>query len=264
MLGKGPVLDRPLLFVFCAFRLFGAGDPGSVPGSASARLFPSSEHAYPEEKKPEKQRQEPLTVPLTSLIMAWVLAVGLFFLPSPGTDRIGPHFCSWTGEGLAFNAVDGLFRGLILFGLPWRFPLFPDIKFSSVITGRNTKSFMFSKPNEAWMWPQFRSSPPLHPRCGTPSCCLCWSAMLVFPIPADWGVPARGRPAAPDSLIAGAAYELIRFSARHLQSAWARFLVAPGSGYRKSPRVLRRQHGRGCPGRLPPCCRTEGGQVPVG
>lgn len=191
----------------------------------------SSEHAYPEEKKPEKSSgKNRWTVPLT-LIMALALAVGLFFLLPLGLTELVRHFAPGLGEGLAFNAVDGLFRGLIFFGYLLAISRLPDIKRLFRYHGAEHKVVHAFEAKRGMDVATVQEFTTLHPRCGTSFLLFVLVvAMLVFSlIPADWGVPARAAARLLlIPLIAGAAYELIRFSARHLQSAWARFLVAPG------------------------------------
>lgn len=191
----------------------------------------SSEEAYPEEHKPAgENRKSPWTVPLT-LIMALALAAGLFFLLPLGLTELVRHFFPGLGEGLAFNATDGLFRAAIFFAYLLAISRLPDIKRLFRYHGAEHKvvhAFEAKGPMDVPTVQRFATS---HPRCGTSFLLFVLVvAMAVFSlIPGAWGAGTRlGARVLLIPLIAGAAYELIRFSARHLQSGWGRLLVAPG------------------------------------
>ncbi len=165
-----------------------------------------------------------------SLALALALGIGLFFvLPLAATEgihRLWPAL----GQGVLYNLVEGLIRGVIFVLYIWGIGLAPDIKRLFRYHGAEHKVVHAFEARGEMDVPTVQRFTTFHPRCGTSFLLFVMVvSILVFSfIPGWW--PAWGKAAARIvllPLVAGLSYELIRFTARK-RNVITRALVAPG------------------------------------
>jgi uncharacterized protein YqhQ len=195
----------------------------------------SSETAFPEE-----HRKKDGTAPAAdgtmsgatwlSLALALVLGIGLFFLlplaATEGIHRLWPAL----GQGVRYNLVEGLIRGVIFLLYIWGIGLAPDIRRLFRYHGAEHKVVHAFEARGGMDVATVQTFTTLHPRCGTSFLLFVMVvSILVFSfIPGWW--PTWGKALSRIlllPLVAGLSYELIRFSARR-RNAVTRALVAPG------------------------------------
>lgn len=194
----------------------------------------SSEQAFPEEaetkgRAPHADGRMSLGT-WVSLALALALGIGLFFLlplgATYGLQRIWPGI----GEGVLFNLVEGLIRGVIFVAYIAGIGLAPDIRRLFRYHGAEHKVVHAFEARGAMDVPTVQGFTTLHPRCGTSFLLFVMVvSILVFSFIPAW-VPAWAKAAGRLLLlpvVAGLSYELIRFSARH-RNALTAALTAPG------------------------------------
>jgi uncharacterized protein YqhQ len=185
----------------------------------------SGDVAMESEKKPVKRgRLDSMWMALT-LIIAFVIGLGLFFyVPLLLTDLTGVK------SGILFNLVDGIFRLTIFLLYIYCISLFKDIRRVFEYHGAEHKSIFAYEDNKKFGIEFARPYKTLHPRCGT-------SFLLIVMIVSILLFMLLGRP---DSigdrlvrillvpLIGGISYELIKLSDKSYKSKFFRFFIVPG------------------------------------
>jgi uncharacterized protein YqhQ len=188
--------------------------------------------AKSEEKK--KKSDGKLATALT-LVIALVLGIGLFFV---FPLFVASRFFSVEQTAFAFNLVAGGIRVVLLLGYMLAISLMEDIKRLFRYHGAEHKSvFAFEQKSE--MIPEkVKNYSRFHPRCGTSFLLIVvFVAIVSFSIiDALWlqfvgPITLATRllvhlPFIP--VVAGLAYEMIRFSAKHSNSGWGKIVIAPG------------------------------------
>jgi uncharacterized protein YqhQ len=184
-------------------------------------------------------RQLPEEERLSSRAMGWTMALAMVFflavflvLPALGTSALGDVF---DVEGFNYHLLEGAIRMAIFLGYLGLIGLIPDIKRVFQYHGAEHKSIA-AYENDVELTPQsaqrFTTE---HVRCGT-------NFLLTVMVVTIFVYSFVGRPALPllvlsrivlIPLVAGIAYEVIRFSARHMQWAWVRVLMKPGLALQK-------------------------------
>jgi uncharacterized protein YqhQ len=166
-----------------------------------------------------------------SLIAAALFAAGLFiFLPLLATNLLKSTFLPGMGP-LLYNGVDGLVRILLFFGYLWAISRLPDIQRVFEYHGAEHKVVFTFEAGEDLTVENAREKSRLHPRCGT--------SFLLFVLVLSIGVFALIPASSPFlvkflsrllfiPLIAGLAYETIRFSSRRVDNPILRLVIAPG------------------------------------
>jgi len=166
-----------------------------------------------------------------SLVMALVLGVGLFILAPLGITNLIRHYFWPAMSNVAYNAIDGVLRALFFFVYIASISLMDDIKRVFQYHGAEHKTVYTFEANEDLTVENARGKSTLHPRCGTSFLLFVMAiSILVFsliPSSAPFAVKFGARVVL-IPLIAGLAYEVIRFSARHLKSRLCRMLITPG------------------------------------
>ena len=168
---------------------------------------------------------------LGSMAMAMVLGVGLFILAPLGITNLIRHYF-WPEMGnFAYNIVDGVLRALFFFVYIASISLMDDIKRVFQYHGAEHKTVYTFEANEPLTVENARGKSTLHPRCGTSFLLFVMAiSILVFsliPSTAHFAIKFGARVVL-IPLIAGLAYEVIRFSARHLANPVCKLLVRPG------------------------------------
>jgi uncharacterized protein YqhQ len=161
-----------------------------------------------------------------TVAVSLLMGVGLFFvLPSLVVGFVDSHIPS----SLLSNLFEGLIRLLLFIGYVWVIGLMPDINRVFRYHGAEHKTINAYEADAELTPASVERFTTWHPRCGTAFLLsVMVISILLFSL--------LGRPPLLTRVlsrillvpvIAGIAYEYIRFSARHLDKAWMRLLVAP-------------------------------------
>jgi uncharacterized protein YqhQ len=166
-----------------------------------------------------------------SMGLALVLGVGLFILAPLGLTNLIRHYLMPEMGNFVYNAIDGVIRGIFFFVYVWSISLMDDIKRVFQYHGAEHKTVYTFEANEELTVENARGKSTLHPRCGTSFLMFVMViSIMVFsliPSTAHFAVKFGARVVL-IPLIAGLAYEIIRFSARHLANPVCKVLVRPG------------------------------------
>ncbi len=184
-------------------------------------------------------RQLPEEERLSPKAMGWTMGVSLVFfmaiflvLPALGTNALGDRLGV---DGFWYHLLEGGVRLAIFLGYLLAIGLLPDIKRVFMYHGAEHKAIA-AYENGVELTPasaqQFTTQ---HVRCGT-------NFLLTVMVVTIVVYSFVGRPDLPlllasrillIPLIAGLAYEVIRFAARHMDRAWVRVLMRPGLGLQR-------------------------------
>ena len=166
-----------------------------------------------------------------SMLMALVLGIGLFILAPLGLTNLIRHYL-WPEMGnFAYNAIDGVLRALFFFVYIASISLMDEIRRVFQYHGAEHKTVYTFEANEELTVENARTKSTLHPRCGTSFLLFVMAiSILVFSlIPSSSHFLVKfGARVVLIPLIAGLAYEIIRFSARHLTNPVCKVLIRPG------------------------------------
>jgi uncharacterized protein YqhQ len=172
---------------------------------------------------------EKLEGPALYLTMAasLTLAVGLFFLLPAGLGSLAE---SLLGLGVWWNnLLEGAIRLLLVVGYIWGIGFLPDIRRVFAYHGAEHKTINAYEAGSELTPEQVARFPLEHPRCGTAFLLtLVLLSILVFtllgPLPLGWRLLSRVLLL---PVLAGIAYEFIRWTANHMGSPLVRLLVRP-------------------------------------
>ena len=162
-----------------------------------------------------------------ALIISLGLGIGLFFLAPAAVGQVVEKYLgvsSWWS-----NLVEGVVRLLLAIGYIWAVGFAPDIQRVFAYHGAEHKTINAFE-NGAELTPEVVARYSLeHPRCGTAFLLtLMLLSVLLFsllgPMPLFWRLASRVLLL---PVLAGLAYEYIRWTARHLASPLVRLLVRP-------------------------------------
>jgi uncharacterized protein YqhQ len=166
-----------------------------------------------------------------SMIFALLLGVGIFILAPLGLTNLIRHYLAPGMSNLAYNAVDGVIRAVFFFVYILSISYMEEIRRVFQYHGAEHKTVYTFEANEELTVENARGKSTLHPRCGTSFLMFVMAiSIAVFslvPATAPFVVKFGARVVL-IPLIAGLAYELIRFSARHLDNAACRAMIQPG------------------------------------
>ena len=166
-----------------------------------------------------------------SLAMALVLGVGIFILAPLGITNLIRHYVMPGMGNMTYNAIDGILRALFFFVYILSISLMNEIKRLFQYHGAEHKTVYTFEANQELTVENARPKSTLHPRCGTSFLLFVMAiSIAVFslvPSTAPFAIKFGARVVL-IPLIAGLAYEVIRFSARHLNSRLCRALITPG------------------------------------
>jgi uncharacterized protein YqhQ len=171
-----------------------------------------------------------------TMAMALVLAVGVFILAPLGITNAIRHWLAPTMGNLTYNVIDGVLRALFFFVYIVSISYMSDIRRVFQYHGAEHKTVYTFEANEDLTVENARTKSTLHPRCGTSFLLFVMAiSILVFslvPSTMPFAVKFAARVVL-IPLIAGLAYEVIRFSARHLANPVCRALTRPGMWLQK-------------------------------
>jgi len=168
---------------------------------------------------------------LGSMLMALVLGIGLFILAPLGLTNLIRHYL-WPEMGnFAYNAIDGVIRGVFFFVYIASISMMEEIRRVFQYHGAEHKTVYTFEANEDLTVENARTKSTLHPRCGTSFLLFVMAISIVVfslvPSTAHFAIKFGARVVLLP-LIAGLAYEVIRFSARHLTNPVCKLLITPG------------------------------------
>ena len=163
-----------------------------------------------------------LTVGLSLLI-----AVAIFFLAPAGIGHLAERYLGW--NAWSGNLLEGLVRLLLLIGYIWAVGFLPDIRRVFAYHGAEHKTINAYEAG-AELTPENAARFPLeHARCGTAFLLtLVLLSILLFtllgPLSLGWRLISRVLLL---PVLAGLAYEYIRWTANHLDSPFVRAMLKP-------------------------------------
>jgi uncharacterized protein YqhQ len=167
----------------------------------------------------------------SSMLMALVLGVGLFILAPLGLTNLIRHYLLPEMGNFTYNAIDGVIRAVFFFIYIFSISFMDEIRRVFQYHGAEHKTVYTFEANEELTVENARTKSTLHPRCGTSFLLFVMAiSILVFsliPSSAHFLVKFGARVVL-IPLIAGLAYEIIRFSARHLTNPVCQVLIRPG------------------------------------
>lgn len=192
----------------------------------------AAHHSVTESSRPDGSADRASSAAIAvSLAVAVLFGLGLFlFLPLLLTNLVKARAFPGLGT-LAFNAIDGGIRVLFFFGYLAAISKLPDIRRVFEYHGAEHKVVYTFEAGEDLTVENASRKSRLHPRCGT--------SFLLFVLAISIAVFALIPSGAPFAvklasrivflpLIAGLAYETIRFSSKHVNSPVFRSLIQPG------------------------------------
>ncbi len=202
----------------------------------------SAEVAMVEESEGEKKEPSPKEKRSTQLMLAltvvFSLAFGVFlffYVPLILTQWIGKYW-DFAAHTLGFNLVDGLIRVVIFVIYILVISMMKDIRRVFAYHGAEHKVVHTWEAKQDLTVEHARGHSVLHPRCGTSFLLFVMViSILVFslvPSSYPFWVKALSRIVFLP-LIAGAAYELIRLTAKFPRAFWSRPLLVPGLGLQR-------------------------------
>ena len=167
----------------------------------------------------------------STMAFAFGLAILLFVLAPLGLTNLIKHYLMPGMSNFTYNIIDGIIRAIFFFGYILSISFMEDVKRLFQYHGAEHKTVYTFEAAEALTVENARGKSTLHPRCGTSFLLFVMAvSILVFslvPSTAPFVIKFGARVVLMP-LIAGIAYEIIRFSARHLTNPIARFFITPG------------------------------------
>jgi len=172
---------------------------------------------------------EKIEGPMLYLTMAvsMIFAVGLFFLAPALVSALIARFVDispWVG-----NLLEGIFRLIMLIVYLWAIGKMPDIQRVFMYHGAEHKTINAFEDGAELSVDNVATYPLQHPRCGTSFILtLVILSILLFsmfgPLPLHWRMLSR---ILMIPVLAGLAYEYIRWVSKHLENPIIRILIKP-------------------------------------
>jgi uncharacterized protein YqhQ len=171
-----------------------------------------------------------------SMGLAMVIGLGIFILAPLGLTNLTRHYVMPSMGNFTYNAIDGVLRALFFFVYILSISFMEEIRRVFQYHGAEHKTVYTFEANEELTVENARTKSTLHPRCGTSFLMFVMAiSILVFslvPSTVPFAVKFLARVVL-IPLIAGLAYEIIRFSARHLTNPICRVMTRPGMWLQK-------------------------------
>ena len=179
----------------------------------------------------EEKEVSPWTMGLT-FTFALCFGIFLFFLvPLFLTKWLRFAIPMVSTSGILFNLVDGIIRLMIFLAYLWAISLFKEIRRIFEYHGAEHKSIFAFESGEALIADRVKGFSHLHPRCGTSFLLIVMVvSILVFaliPHQLSFGYKVASRVVF-IPLIAGLAYEIIRFADRKREGKGMQVFIKPG------------------------------------
>jgi uncharacterized protein YqhQ len=163
-----------------------------------------------------------------TLFLTFAVVIGIFFLTPAGAGWLTERYLHWNAWWS--NLLEGVVRLLFLVGYIWGIGFMPEIRRVFAYHGAEHKTINAYEAG-ADLNPAAVSAYPIsHTRCGTAFLLtLMVLSLIVFsllgPLPLAWRFASR---ILMIPVLAGMAYEYIRWTSNHLNSPIVRALVKPG------------------------------------
>jgi len=185
--------------------------------------------AMTESANMQSGEDEKLEGPALYLLLAGtlVVAVAIFFLVPVGVGWLTEHFLHWNAWWS--NLVEGLLRLVMLVGYIWAIGFMPDIARVFAYHGAEHKTINAYEAGAELTPASVAHYPLAHTRCGTAF--LLTLVVLSFffftilgPLSLQWRLVSR---VLMIPVLAGVAYEYLRWTSDHIKSPIVRFMVRP-------------------------------------
>ncbi len=162
-----------------------------------------------------------------TLGFTFVVAIGIFFLAPAGVGWLSEHFLHWNAWWS--NLLEGVIRLLLLLGYLWGIGFAQDIARVFAYHGAEHKTINAFEAGVDLTPASVAKFSVEHPRCGTAFLLTLMVLSLFFftilgPLPIAWRFISR---MVMIPVLAGVAYEYLRWTANHLQSSFVRMIVKP-------------------------------------
>jgi uncharacterized protein YqhQ len=162
-----------------------------------------------------------------TLGLTFLVAIGIFFLAPAGVGWLSEHFLHWNAWWS--NLLEGVVRLLFLVGYIWGIGFMPDVRRVFAYHGAEHKTINAYEAGADLNPATVATFPISHTRCGTAFLLtLMVLSLLVFtllgPLPLFWRLASR---VLMIPVLAGMAYEYIRWTASHIQSRFVQAIIKP-------------------------------------
>lgn len=162
-----------------------------------------------------------------TLALSLGLGIGLFFLAPAGLGQLAEHYLDWNAWGS--NFLEGVLRLGLLIGYVWLVGYIPEIRRVFAYHGAEHKVINAFEAQAELTPEEVKRFPLEHARCGTAFLLtLVLLSIILFamlgPLPTFWRLISR---IVFLPVLAGLAYEYIRWTANHLNSPLVRWMVMP-------------------------------------
>jgi len=162
-----------------------------------------------------------------TLGLTFLVAIGIFFLAPAGVGWLSEHFLHWNAWWS--NFLEGVIRLFLLIGYMWGIGFAPDIERVFAYHGAEHKTINAFEAGADLTPADVAKYSVEHPRCGTAFLLTLMVLSLFFftilgPLPLSWRLISR---VVMIPVLAGVAYEYLRWTANHLNMSFVRLIVRP-------------------------------------
>jgi uncharacterized protein YqhQ len=162
-----------------------------------------------------------------TLGITFLVAICIFFLAPAGVGWLSEHFLHWNSWWS--NLLEGILRLLLLIGYMWVIGFSPDISRVFGYHGAEHKTINAYEAGAELVPVMVGKYSVEHPRCGTAFLLTLMVLSLFFftilgPLPIAWRLISRP---VMIPVLAGVAYEYLRWTANHLDLPFVRLIVKP-------------------------------------
>ncbi len=162
-----------------------------------------------------------------TLGLTFLAAIGIFFLAPAGVGWLTEHYLHWNAWWS--NLLEGIIRLVLLVGYIWGIGFMPDIARVFAYHGAEHKTINAYEAGADLTPGTVKNFSLEHPRCGTAFLLTLMVLSLFFftilgPLPIAWRLVSR---IVMIPILAGVAYEYLRWTAAHLNYSFVRLIVRP-------------------------------------
>lgn len=162
-----------------------------------------------------------------TLGLTFLVAIGIFFLAPAGVGWLSEHYLYWNAWWS--NLLEGIIRLFLLVGYIWGIGFMPDIARVFAYHGAEHKTINAFEAGANLTPGTVQNFSLEHPRCGTAFLLTLMVLSLFFftilgPLPIGWRLVSR---IVMIPILAGVAYEYLRWTAAHLNYSFVRLIVKP-------------------------------------
>jgi len=162
-----------------------------------------------------------------TLSLTFLVAIGIFFLAPAGVGWLSEHFLHWNSWWS--NLLEGIIRLLLLVGYIWGIGFASDIARVFAYHGAEHKTINAFEAGSELTPAAIGKYSVEHPRCGTAFLLTLMVLSMFFftilgPLPFAWRLVSR---IVMIPVLAGVAYEYLRWTANHLKLPFVRLIVKP-------------------------------------